>query len=89
MLALVAFLACCLPAVLPPDQLRPLQELPLHELPDQDRPLQDRPSQVLPLQLTLVQDRFSNLDTSSPENTSIYNSDGVQAFATGAFAKAA
>src|SRR5438477_3221680 len=32
------------------------------------------------------EDRFSDLDQSSPENTSIYNSDGVQAFATGAFA---
>ena len=32
------------------------------------------------------ENRFSDLDTSSPENTSIYNSDGVQAFATGAFA---
>jgi hypothetical protein len=32
------------------------------------------------------EDRFSNLDQSSPENTSIYNSDGVLAFATGAFA---
>jgi len=32
------------------------------------------------------EDRFSNLDTSSPENTAIYNSDGVNAFATGAFA---
>jgi len=29
---------------------------------------------------------FGDLDNSSPENTSIYNSDGVQAFATGAFA---
>jgi hypothetical protein len=26
------------------------------------------------------EDRFSNLDTSSPENTAIYNSDGVNAF---------
>ncbi len=33
------------------------------------------------------ENRFSDLDQSSPENTSIYNSDGVQAFATGAFAK--
>jgi hypothetical protein len=32
------------------------------------------------------EDRFSDLDTSSPENTSIYNSDGVLAFSTGAFA---
>jgi hypothetical protein len=32
------------------------------------------------------EDRFSNLDTSSPENTSLYNSDGVLTFATGAFA---
>ena len=32
------------------------------------------------------EDRFSNLDQSSPENTSIYNSDGVLTFATGAFA---
>ena len=32
------------------------------------------------------EDRFSNLDTSSPENTAIFNSDGVNAFATGAFA---
>jgi hypothetical protein len=32
------------------------------------------------------EDRFSDLDQSSPENTSIHNSDGVQAFATGAFA---
>jgi hypothetical protein len=32
------------------------------------------------------ENRISDLDTSSPENTSIYNSDGVQAFATGAFA---
>ena len=32
------------------------------------------------------EDRFSNLDQSSPDNTSIYNSDGVLAFATGAFA---
>ena len=32
------------------------------------------------------ENRFSDLDTSSPENTSIYNSDGVKAFATGAFA---
>jgi hypothetical protein len=35
---------------------------------------------------TSRENRFSDLDTSSPENTSIYNSDGVQAFATGAFA---
>jgi hypothetical protein len=32
------------------------------------------------------EDRFSGLDQSSPDNTSIYNSDGVLAFATGAFA---
>ncbi len=32
------------------------------------------------------ENRFGDLDNSSPENTSIYNSDGVQAFATGAFA---
>ena len=32
------------------------------------------------------ENRFSDLDQSSPENTSIYNSDGVQAFATGSFA---
>jgi len=32
------------------------------------------------------EDRFSNLDQSNPENTSIHNSDGVLAFATGAFA---
>lgn len=32
------------------------------------------------------ENRFSDLDQSSPENTSIHNSDGVQAFATGAFA---
>jgi hypothetical protein len=32
------------------------------------------------------EDRFSNLDQSSPENTSIYNSDGVLMFSTGAFA---
>ena len=32
------------------------------------------------------EDRFSNLDQSSPENTSIYNSDGVLAFSSGAFA---
>ena len=32
------------------------------------------------------ENRFSDLDQSSPENTSIYNSDGVKAFATGAFA---
>src|SRR5690349_2272524 len=30
------------------------------------------------------EDRFSNLDQSSPENTSLYNSDGVLTFATGA-----
>ena len=32
------------------------------------------------------EDRFSNLDQSSPENTALYNSDGVLAFSTGAFA---
>ena len=32
------------------------------------------------------ENRFSDLDQSSPENTSLYNSDGVLAFATGAFA---
>jgi hypothetical protein len=32
------------------------------------------------------EDRFSNLDQTSPENTSIYNSDGVLFFSTGAFA---
>ena len=32
------------------------------------------------------EDRFSNLDQSSPENTSLYNSDAVLTFATGAFA---
>ncbi len=32
------------------------------------------------------EDRFSNLDQSSPENTSLYNSDGVLMFSTGAFA---
>jgi len=32
------------------------------------------------------ENRFSDLDQSSPENTSIFNSDGVQAFSTGAFA---
>ena len=32
------------------------------------------------------EDRFSALDQSNPDNTSIYNSDGVLAFATGAFA---
>src|SRR5271156_2195659 len=32
------------------------------------------------------ENRFSDLDQSSPENTAIYNSDGVKAFATGAFA---
>ncbi|MFL6334528.1 MAG: hypothetical protein ACJ754_14530 [Pyrinomonadaceae bacterium] len=32
------------------------------------------------------EDRFSNLDQSSPENTALYNSDGVLTFATGAFA---
>ncbi len=33
------------------------------------------------------ENRFSANDQSSPDNTSIYNSDGVQAFATGAFAR--
>ena len=32
------------------------------------------------------EDRFSNLNQSSPENTSLYNSDGVLTFGTGAFA---
>ena len=32
------------------------------------------------------EDRFSQTDQSSPDNTSIYNSDGVLAFSTGAFA---
>ena len=32
------------------------------------------------------EDRFSNLDQSSPENTSLDNSDGVLTFSTGAFA---
>jgi len=32
------------------------------------------------------EDRFSEIDQSSPDNTSIYNSDGVLAFSTGAFA---
>jgi len=32
------------------------------------------------------EDRFSNLDVSSPENTALYNSDGVLMFSTGAFA---
>jgi hypothetical protein len=32
------------------------------------------------------EDRFNNLDQSSPENTSMYNSDGVLTFSTGAFA---
>jgi hypothetical protein len=32
------------------------------------------------------EDRFSNLDTSTPENTGVYNSDGINAFQTGAFA---
>jgi hypothetical protein len=32
------------------------------------------------------EDRFSDTEQSSPDNTSIYNSDGVLAFATGAFA---
>ena len=33
---------------------------------------------------TAREDRFSDLDTSSPENTSIHNSDGVLTFSTGA-----
>ena len=32
------------------------------------------------------EDRFSNLEQSSPENTSLYNSDGVLTFSAGAFA---
>jgi hypothetical protein len=32
------------------------------------------------------EDRFTDTDQSSPDNTSIYNSDGVLAFSTGAFA---
>jgi hypothetical protein len=32
------------------------------------------------------EDRFSNVDQSNPENTSLYNSDGVLTFSTGAFA---
>lgn len=32
------------------------------------------------------EDRFSNLDQTNPENTSMHNSDGVLTFATGAFA---
>lgn len=32
------------------------------------------------------EDRFSNLDQSNPENTSMHNSDGVLTFSTGAFA---
>jgi len=32
------------------------------------------------------EDRFSEIDQASPDNTSIYNSDGVLAFSTGAFA---
>ncbi|HXV60119.1 MAG TPA: hypothetical protein VEK15_05455 [Vicinamibacteria bacterium] len=32
------------------------------------------------------EDRFSQIDETSPDNTSIYNSDGVLAFSTGAFA---
>jgi hypothetical protein len=32
------------------------------------------------------EDRFSNLDQSSPDNTALFNSDGVLTFATGAFA---
>ena len=34
------------------------------------------------------EDRFSNLDQSSPENTSMYNSDGVLTFSTGALRRA-
>jgi hypothetical protein len=32
------------------------------------------------------EDRFTNLDISNPDNTALYNSDGVLTFATGAFA---
>jgi hypothetical protein len=32
------------------------------------------------------EDRFTNLDVSNPDNTALYNSDGVLTFATGAFA---
>ena len=32
------------------------------------------------------EDRFSNLDTASPENVALHNSDGVLTFSTGAFA---
>jgi hypothetical protein len=32
------------------------------------------------------EDRFSNIDVSNPENTALYNSDGVLTFSTGAFA---
>jgi hypothetical protein len=32
------------------------------------------------------EDRFSNLDQSSPDNTALFNSDGVLTFSTGAFA---
>ena len=32
------------------------------------------------------EDRFSNIDQSNPDNTSLYNSDGVLTFSTGAFA---
>jgi hypothetical protein len=32
------------------------------------------------------EDRFSNLDQSTPDNTALYNSDGVLTFSTGAFA---
>src|SRR3954447_6627896 len=35
---------------------------------------------------TSREDRFSNIEQSNPDNTSIYNSDGVLAFSTGAFA---
>jgi len=35
---------------------------------------------------TSEEDRFSNLDQTSPENTSMHNSDGVLTFSTGAFA---
>ncbi|MFL6230672.1 MAG: hypothetical protein ACJ741_18015 [Pyrinomonadaceae bacterium] len=35
---------------------------------------------------TSREDRFSNLEQSNPDNTSLYNSDGVLSFSTGAFA---
>jgi hypothetical protein len=35
---------------------------------------------------TSREDRFSDIEQSNPDNTSIYNSDGVLAFSTGAFA---